>query len=67
MEDRTDKVAARMARIERRKGYAEREARHFELWEKQMGGRKEVWNAMQFDREHERLMRQAVEGDHTRA
>lgn len=61
MEDRTDKVAARMARIEKRAGYAEREARHFEQWEQQMGHRKAVWNAELFDREHERLMREAVQ------
>lgn len=61
MSDGTDKVAARMTRIEKRVGYAEREARHFEQWEKQVARRKQIWSAELFDREHECLMAQAVE------
>jgi hypothetical protein len=50
-----------MARIEKREGYAGREARHFAQWEKEMTRTKEVWNAFVFDREHERLVREVVE------
>jgi hypothetical protein len=56
-----DKVAARMARIEKRKGYADREARHFTQWEKQMARLRLSWYGEQFDQEHEALMRAAIE------
>jgi hypothetical protein len=61
MENSTDKVAARLARMERRAGYAERELRHFGLWEKQMASRYVFTINMQMaDQRHERLMRESV-------
>jgi hypothetical protein len=57
----TDKVAARLARMQKRAGYAEREQRHFEQWEKQFAPRyKPTWNAHQADVRHERRMSQAI-------
>jgi len=50
-----------MARIEKRKGYADREARHFTQWEKQMSRLRLSWYGEQFDQEHEALMRAAIE------
>ncbi len=42
-------------------------ARDFELWEKQMARRKQLWQAELLDREHERLMRESVQADTGRA
>jgi len=61
--DSTGRVAARMARIEKRPGMAAWEEKHFALWEKQLATRKQSWNAELAQQDHERRMRDAVEAD----
>jgi hypothetical protein len=58
-----DRVTESMARIEQEPGMAAWEETHFPLWEKQVIRSKQLWQAELEQRDHERLMRDAVEAD----